>query len=241
VCLCGGFTLPPNEFCHRRAGLLCLIKKLLLTVCACVAASPSPSPPGEFRHRRAGLLCVIKKLLLTVCACVGASPSPQVNSAIDELASCAEANHRLMAAARASNSKLSGAERKRAIELYHSVASKEGIKGRFWFLDNDLKDGASIRPDKTGKSILMMLRHLKRLEEVRCEGVWVLYGCEGVWMCGRVGVRAYGEVWVRAMLVWCASVHTVCAVCVYGVCGGVCAVFLELVFAGVTCPAAVMV
>ncbi|KAF5834848.1 hypothetical protein DUNSADRAFT_8349 [Dunaliella salina] len=92
----------------------------------------------------------------------------KVNSALDELASCAEANHRLMAAAKASNSKLSGADRKRAINLYHNIASKEGIKGRFWFLDNDLKEGASIRPDKTGKAILMMLRHLKRLEEVRC-------------------------------------------------------------------------
>jgi len=49
---------------------------------------------------------------------------------------------------------------------YDQFQSKDGIKGRFWFLDSDLKEGASIRPDKTGKAILMMLRHLKRLEEV---------------------------------------------------------------------------
>jgi len=57
----------------------------------------------------------------------------QINAALDELASCAEANHRLMAAARASNSKLSGPDRKRATELYHSIAVSEAFLPCFQF------------------------------------------------------------------------------------------------------------
>jgi hypothetical protein len=47
------------------------------------------------------------------------------------------------------------------------VQSKEAAKGRFWFVETDLKSGSAIRMDKTGKSILMLLRHLGRLVEVR--------------------------------------------------------------------------
>lgn len=53
----------------------------------------------------------------------------QVNAALDELATCSEANSRLMAAARAASSRLTGAERKRAVELFHSVAVS-GDEGR---------------------------------------------------------------------------------------------------------------
>jgi len=45
--------------------------------------------------------------------------------------------------------------------------SKEAAKGRFWFIETDLKSGTAIRMDKTGKSVLMLLRHLGRLQEVR--------------------------------------------------------------------------
>jgi hypothetical protein len=34
-------------------------------------------------------------------------------------------------------------------------------------VETDLKAGTAIRMDKTGKSILMLLRHLGRLQEVR--------------------------------------------------------------------------
>jgi hypothetical protein len=47
-----------------------------------------------------------------------------------------------------------------------SLQSKEAAKGRFWFFETDLKAGTAIRMDKTGKSILMLLRHLGRLQEV---------------------------------------------------------------------------
>lgn len=48
-----------------------------------------------------------------------------------------------------------------------ALQSKEAAKGRFWFIETDLKSGTAIRMDKTGKSILMLLRHLGRLQEVR--------------------------------------------------------------------------
>jgi hypothetical protein len=46
------------------------------------------------------------------------------------------------------------------------LQSKEAAKGRFWFVETDLRSGTAIRMDKTGKSILMLLRHLGRLQEV---------------------------------------------------------------------------
>jgi hypothetical protein len=43
---------------------------------------------------------------------------------------------------------------------------REGIRGNFWFTEADLRNGAALRPDKTGKGLLMVLRHLGRLSEV---------------------------------------------------------------------------
>ena len=48
--------------------------------------------------------------------------SHQVNTAVEELAVHAEANHKLLAALRSTTQKLSGAERKRAAELVHAMA-----------------------------------------------------------------------------------------------------------------------
>ena len=47
-----------------------------------------------------------------------------------------------------------------------SLQAKEGIRGRFWFVDSDLKGGTALKLDKTGKAILTVLRHLGRLTEV---------------------------------------------------------------------------
>ncbi len=48
-----------------------------------------------------------------------------------------------------------------------AVQGKEGIRGRHWFLESDLKGGATLKMDKTGKAILTVLRHLGRLIEVK--------------------------------------------------------------------------
>jgi len=54
--------------------------------------------------------------------------------------------------------------------------NKEGVKGRYWFMDADVREGALT--GKTGKTILTILRHLGRLHEVLLWGVaWDLPFC----------------------------------------------------------------
>ncbi|GFR52007.1 hypothetical protein Agub_g14430 [Astrephomene gubernaculifera] len=92
----------------------------------------------------------------------------KVNAALDELASHALNNQKLMAAMKAGGSKLAPADRKRATELLHNATAKDVIKGHYWFLDSDLREGSLVKPDKSGKAMLTLLRHLGRLQEVRC-------------------------------------------------------------------------
>ena len=40
------------------------------------------------------------------------------------------------------------------------------MKGRFWFMEADMRQTQTLRPDKTGKALLTVLRHLGRLHEV---------------------------------------------------------------------------
>lgn len=43
----------------------------------------------------------------------------------------------------------------------------EEVKGCFWILERDCRNGTALKMDKTGKAILTILRHLGRLTEVR--------------------------------------------------------------------------
>ena len=47
------------------------------------------------------------------------------------------------------------------------MQGKEGVKGRHWFTEPDLKNGTCVRSDKTGRALLTVLRHLGRIQEVR--------------------------------------------------------------------------
>lgn len=47
---------------------------------------------------------------------------------------------------------------------------REGVRGRPWFLESSLKDGQVLRLDKSSKALLVLLRHLGRLQEV---STWV--------------------------------------------------------------------
>ena len=47
------------------------------------------------------------------------------------------------------------------------MQGKEGIKGHHWFMEADMKQTQTLRPDKTGKALLTVLRHLGRMHEVR--------------------------------------------------------------------------
>jgi len=93
----------------------------------------------------------------------------KVNTVLNELAGFAEANNRLMASLKQSGARMSGADRKRATELLHTVAMRDGVRGRFWFLESELRDGVSIKADKSGKALLTLLRHLRRMDEVRIQ------------------------------------------------------------------------
>ena len=78
--------------------------------------------------------------------------------------------------------------------LVRTVQNKEGVKGRYWFMDADVKDGALT--GKTGKTILTVLRHLGRLQEVCCNsGLSQLCGSDH---CMHVsGSRSMREGWPR--------------------------------------------
>lgn len=45
--------------------------------------------------------------------------------------------------------------------------SKEGVKGHHFFMDGEMRGAHVLKPDKTGKALLTVLRHLGRLQEVR--------------------------------------------------------------------------
>lgn len=44
---------------------------------------------------------------------------------------------------------------------------KEGVRGRWWFLESDCRSGQHVKLDKSGKAVLTALRALGRLQEVR--------------------------------------------------------------------------
>lgn len=95
----------------------------------------------------------------------GRLTTDKVNAALDELSTRAEATTALVASAR--RGRPLGAERKHAMWLLHNIASHDALKGKTWALESDLKSGAALRLDKTGKTILTLLRHLGRVSEVR--------------------------------------------------------------------------
>jgi hypothetical protein len=45
------------------------------------------------------------------------------------------------------------------------LQGKEGVKGQYWFMEADMKNASTLRPDKTGKALLTVLRHLGRIQE----------------------------------------------------------------------------
>ncbi|KAI4356740.1 hypothetical protein L6164_000734 [Bauhinia variegata] len=86
----------------------------------------------------------------------------KVNAAINDMASYAEANAHLVAAPK---KKLAENLWERALEI-RDIASVEGVKGKHFFLETDIK-GPALKLDNTGKAILTVLRHLGRISETR--------------------------------------------------------------------------
>jgi hypothetical protein len=78
----------------------------------------------------------------------------------------AEENARMMAAYRKKSGALTAADRDRALDATRVIAQNPQMKKAFWFLETDLKNGSTVRMDNTGRSLLQLLRHLKRFTEV---------------------------------------------------------------------------
>jgi hypothetical protein len=100
----------------------------------------------------------------------------RVNAAVDEAAALAEGTARVMAAVPRAGALArlvsNPEERRRAADMYHSAHARPefGLRGRAWFLDADLRGappGAALRPDKSGRALLQLLRHLGRVQEQR--------------------------------------------------------------------------
>ncbi|KAG1680405.1 hypothetical protein FOA52_015496 [Chlamydomonas sp. UWO 241] len=99
----------------------------------------------------------------------------KVNAAVDEAAAHADSMHRLITTPLA---KLSVFDRAKATELLHSIVKREGVAGRHFFLEADLKEGNTLRLDKSGKTMMVLLRHLGRVQEVRatlCDQTCLVY------------------------------------------------------------------
>lgn len=86
----------------------------------------------------------------------------KLNTAVDEMATFATVNAKLLTAPR---QKLGNDGWKRVLEL-RDIAITENVKGKHFFLESDLK-GEILKLDNTGKAVLTVLRHLGRINEVR--------------------------------------------------------------------------
>ncbi|KAH8962238.1 hypothetical protein BDL97_05G090900 [Sphagnum fallax] len=86
----------------------------------------------------------------------------KLNTAIDEMATFALANARLLAAPR---KKLGEDLAEKVLEL-RDIAALESVKGKHFFLETDMR-GPTLKLDNTGKAILTVFRHLGRINEFR--------------------------------------------------------------------------
>ena len=69
---------------------------------------------------------------------------------------------------------LSAADRDKALDISRIVAANPVMKNSWWFMDVDMRHGTVVKMDNTGRGCLQLLRHLKRLTEVRPSCFWAL-------------------------------------------------------------------
>lgn len=89
----------------------------------------------------------------------------KVNASLEEVVGHAEAHYRTLNALK--SQQLPKSERKRALELAHSIAAAPAVRGHWFFLEADLKAGSALKLDKSGKMVITVLRQAGRLQEVR--------------------------------------------------------------------------
>jgi Spindle and kinetochore-associated protein 1 len=82
----------------------------------------------------------------------------------------------MLASLRGKGSSMSKLQREHAYNVSMLLNQQPTLKSRFFFLESDLKDGAAVKRDKSGKSLLQLLRHLKRISEVGTLGLTLSAG-----------------------------------------------------------------
>eukprot|EP00850_Spirogloea_muscicola_P005542 SM000025S08437 [mRNA] locus=s25:770271:772407:- [translate_table: standard] len=90
----------------------------------------------------------------------------KVNTALDELVTFAEATEVLLGAPKRKLSK----DALEKVVVLKEVAATEGVRGKGFLLESDLRGGLSLKLDNSGRAILTVLRHLGRITEVRIKG-----------------------------------------------------------------------
>eukprot|EP00850_Spirogloea_muscicola_P022772 SM000311S11918 [mRNA] locus=s311:100657:102783:+ [translate_table: standard] len=90
----------------------------------------------------------------------------KVNTALDEIVTLAEATEVLLGAPKRKLSK----DALEKVVVLKEVAATEGVRGKSFLLESDLRGGLSLKLDNSGRAILTVLRHLGRITEVRIKG-----------------------------------------------------------------------
>lgn len=99
----------------------------------------------------------------------GRVTADRLNACLDELCQFAEGWSVKMQLAKQRSAKVSDREMQYLRDILLNVAQAPSVKGRPFCLDTDLKRGQHTKQDHTGKAVLMALRHLGRLAEVKCQ------------------------------------------------------------------------
>ena len=90
----------------------------------------------------------------------------KVNNALVELQKLLEDKYKLLGRP---TSGLSEGQMKKRVKFLGDELKE--TKGKFFFVEEDLRSGLHIKPDPSGRSTLTILRHLHRLAEVRSGGI----------------------------------------------------------------------
>jgi hypothetical protein len=90
----------------------------------------------------------------------------KVNNALVELQKLLEEKYKLLGRP---TSGLSEGQMKKRVKFLGDELKE--TKGKFFFVEEDLRSGLHIKPDPSGRSTLTILRHLHRLAEVRSGGI----------------------------------------------------------------------
>eukprot|EP00892_Ulva_mutabilis_P001663 jgi/Ulvmu1/11498/UM077_0047.1 len=137
---------------------------------AAVGTAQAQASRARKEVRRAPLPLVSKKEL-EACGrhLVGRLTELKVNAALEELAGFAEQNAKDIQKLRNPKATFRDARKRLRLQDLESLARNNPcMQSRMWFLQSDTKRGTVVKFDKSGQALLQVLRHLKRVSEIRC-------------------------------------------------------------------------